>query len=233
METNLNVPFARVAGVAAIGFATAILGVNLILVPTGAPTPGAPAADAVAFYADADPMTVVGVLFPVTWMLATLFAAGALAALRTAERAAGTAWAMVGVAGVLAQNITFSGVIAIRLAVGAAEDLTGSALVWTLHDALFGLNGTFLAMAMIGFSVGGVTTGFIRPWHAALGLTGAGLQLVSASLTPVVIASSGPLGLIGLIGWLLWVAWIVIYGIRLLQGRSAPAARSVEHAPTT
>jgi hypothetical protein len=93
-----------------------------------------------------------------------------------------------------------------------------------VHDALFTLNGTFLALALVGLSLSGVRSRLIRPWHAALGLVSAALQFASAAATPLVIAGTGLLGLLGLAGWLLWVVWIVAYGIALIR---AGAGRAV------
>lgn len=47
----------------------------------------------------------------------------------------------------------------------------------------------------------------------------------SATLTPMVIAEEGPLGLLGLVGWLAWVVWTVTYGITLI--RLSPSGSAV------
>lgn len=155
-------------------------------------------------------------------MLATLFGAAAVTALRRTEQDLGEGWSLVGFAGLALQNTTFAGVIALRL--GFATDPTSAGVLWALHDALFTLNGTFLALALVGLSVGGRRAGLVARWHAALGLLAAALLFASATLAPLVVEGAGPLGLLGLLGWLLWVAWVVAYSVALL--RTAPAKTS-------
>lgn len=212
--------FARVGGVAGIGFATTIVLSNVIAAPAGLPLTGADIGEVNAFFGTKT--GIVGVssaLTPAAWALATLFGAGAVAALRRSEHDRGEAWSLVGLAGLILQNAMFAGVIAIRLALGATtpQDSTANSGLWALHDALFTLNGTFLALGLVGLSIAGLRAGLVRPWHGALGLLSAALLFSSASLTPVVMAHGGPFALLGLVGWLMWVGWIVIYGIKLIR----------------
>ncbi|WP_035770228.1 hypothetical protein [Arthrobacter castelli] len=219
--------FSRVCGVAAIGFAAIILLVNaLVLVPAGMPTTGAAISDVVTFFSTES--TAIGLASAFTapaWVLATLFGAGAVAATWRSEYERGEAWSLVGLAGLILQNGNFVAVIAVRLALAstAADDHNVTVGLWALQEALFTLNGTFLAVALIGLSLSGQRSGLIRPWHAAIGFTAAGLQFSSAVLTPLIMDRGGFLGLLGLAGWLLWVVWIVIYGIVLI--RLAPSTR--------
>ncbi|MEV6232075.1 hypothetical protein AB0L88_29870 [Saccharopolyspora shandongensis] len=216
--------FARVGGVAGIGFAAIIVASNAIAAPAGLPLTGADIGEVNAFFGTKT--GIVGIssaLTPAAWVLATLFGASVVAALRRSEHDRGEAWSLVGLAGLILQNATFAGVIAIRLALGAttAQDSTANAGLWALHDALFTLNGTFLALGLVGLSIAGLRAGLVRPWHGALGLASAALLFSSASLTPVIMPQGGPLGLLGLAGWLMWVGWIVLYGVKLI--RFAPA----------
>lgn len=212
--------FFRLSGIAALGFALLIVMGNVILVPAGLPRTGA-GPDAVdAFFSTQGDLVGIGsVLTPAAWALATLFGAGAVRALWRSEHARNEAWSLLGFAGLVVQNAAFAGVVAIRLALAStAEDgRDASAQLWALHDALFTLNGTFLALALVGLSVGGRHAGLVMPWHHALGLVSAALLFSSATLTPVVIDRTGPWGLLGLTGWLLWVAWLVAYGIALIR----------------
>jgi hypothetical protein len=166
---------------------------------------------------------------PLTWVLLTLFGAGAVVALRPSERERGEAWSLVGVAGLVLQNAAFAVIAAIRLALAATtvHDPAGVSGLWAMHDALFTLNGTFLALALIGLSTAGRRCGLIRRWHARLGLLSAALMAISATLTPLVIDHTGPLGLVGLTGWLMWVAWMATYGLVLI--RRPPAG--TRHVP--
>ncbi|MDH2425937.1 hypothetical protein [Sphaerisporangium sp. TRM90804] len=214
--------FSRVGGAAALGFALSIVLANVLMVPAGLPPTGA-GIDAVdAFFGSrSDVVGIASALTPAAWLLATLFGAGAVAALRRSEHERGEAWSLVGLAGLLLQNATFAAVVATRLALTwtATHDGAATGGLWALHDALFTLNGTFLALALIGLSVAGRRAGLIRAWHGGVGLVAATLLFVSATLTPLVIAHSGPLGLLGLAGWLLWVLWIIAYGVTLIRGR--------------
>jgi hypothetical protein len=207
----------KVAGLSAVGFAVMIVLSNLVLVPAGPPLPGADPGEATAFFAtESGVVGLTSAFVPLAWVLAAIFGAGAVTALR------GDAWALAGFAGVILQNTTFTGIIATRLAL-TQDSSTG---LWALNEALFTLNGTFLALAMTGLSLGGLHGGLIRRWHAGLGFAGAALQFTSATLAPLVIEHGGALGLIGLVGWLMWVVWLVVYGVRLASPSPSPGAGS-------
>jgi hypothetical protein len=193
---------AKIGGAAAIGFAATIVTANLIVVPTAASRG-----------------TALGVslaLTPAAWVLATIFGAAAVGVLWPLERDRGTAWSLAGFGGLLLQNATFAAVTAVRLALAGTTDGAETALLWRLHQGLFALNGTFLALALLGFSLAGCGTGLIPPWLGGTGLVAAALLFGSATLTPLT-GDSGPAGGLGLAGWLLWVAWLVAYGLRLLR----------------
>lgn len=200
----------RVGGYAVIGFATVIVGANVVAVSGGMPLPGADLAEVRDFFGTSPSVGLSSAFTPLAWLLATVFGASAVAALWHAERV----WALTGFAGVLLQNATFAGLVATRLALTSDGD---TATLWALHNGLFALNGTFLAVALVGLSVAGARAGLIRPWHAVLGHVAAGLQFASASLAFTVI--DGNLGILGLTGWLLWVVWLVAYGVTLLRGK--------------
>lgn len=210
----------RVAGLAAVGFAAAIVLANLVLVPSGLPRTGADTADVAAFFAaHRAALGVATALMPTAWALAALFGAGVAAALRRTDHDQG--WAMFGFAGLVLQNGAFAGVAAIRLALSATAARNGDVTpLWALHDALFTLNGVFLAMALVGLSAGGMHAALIRKWQAGLGFTAAALLFGSATLAPLVVNHDGPLGLLGLGGWVLWVVWLVAYGIALIHRRT-------------
>lgn len=198
----------KAGGTSVIAFATLIVGANLIAVSDGLPLPGADMADVGAFFGSSPAAAVSSAFVPLAWLAATVFGASAVVRLWHAERM----WALVGFAGVLLQNATFAAIVATRLALTTVVDDA----LWALHNGFFALNGTFLAIALIGFSVGGVRAGLIRPWHAYLGYTAAALQFASATLAFAVV--DGQLGFVGLAGWVLWVVWLVAYGVVLLRG---------------
>jgi hypothetical protein len=212
--------FARISGVAALGFALLIVAGNVVVVPAGLPRTGAGIGEVDGFFsAHGDLVGLGSALTPAAWVLATLFGAGAVRVLWRSERNRGEAWALLGFAGLVLQNAVFTGVVAIRLALAstAAEGIGADTSLWALHDALFTLNGTFLAIALLGLSVGGLRGGLIRPWHGRWGLVAAALLFGSAVLAPLVIDHAGPLGLLGLAGWLMWVVWLVVYGVALIR----------------
>lgn len=216
MSRKLNI--VRAGGVAALGFAIMIVLGNVIAVPAGLPVPGTEIADATAFFAtNTGAVGFASALAPAAWVFATVFGAGVLTALWHTERG----WALVGFAGLILQNAAFAVVIALRLALASNPD----GALWSLHDAIFTLNGTFLAIALTGLSIAGLQSGFVRPWHGTLGLVSAVLVFTSATLTPLVIDHAGPLGLLGLGGWLLWVVWLVAWGIKLLRHTPEPGNR--------
>ncbi|MET0233337.1 MAG: hypothetical protein ABW224_01730 [Kibdelosporangium sp.] len=215
MSRKLNI--VQAGGFAAIGFAVMIVLSNAIVVPAGFPLPGTEIPEAVSFFGtNAGVVGVASAITPAAWFMATVFGAAVVVALWPAERG----WALVGFAGILLQNAAFAIVIALRVALTSNPD----GALWALHDAVFTLNGTFLAIALTGLSIGGRQAGLIRPWHAVLGLVAGALTFTSATLTPLVVGHQGPLGLIGLVGWLLWVAWLVTWGRTLIRRRQPVAA---------
>lgn len=221
--------FSRLSGIAALGFAFLIVFANVLQVPAGMPLTGADVDEVDEFFSTkADIVGVGSALTPAAWALATLFGAGAVSALWRSERDRGEAWSLLGFAGLVLQNAAFAGVIALRLALASTAGGHADATLglWAFHDALFTLNGTFLALALVGLSVGGLRGGLIRSWHGALGLLSAALLFGSATLAPLVIDHAGPLGLLGLAGWLMWVVWLVAYGTVLIRRNPASHSRT-------
>jgi hypothetical protein len=213
----------RTAGVAAIAFAVSIVTTNVVLVPAGLPRTGSALAEVTAFFASGrGAVGTATALGPIAWLAAVLFGAGVVTAVRRRGPEDAATWALAGFGGVLLQNATFTIVVALRLAL-ASTGGNGADVLWPLHDALFTLNGTFLALALTGLTIAGRSAGLLRPWHAAIGMAAAASLLTSAVLAQRVVAHGGPLGLLGLVGWLLWVVWLVAYGIVLIRAGDAPA----------
>ncbi len=96
--------------------------------------------------------------------------------------------------------------------------------MWQLHNALFTLNGTSLAIILLAFSVAGLRAGLIRRWHAGVGLTAATVLQISSMTTPF-HEDSEPLAMIGLLGFVLWLVWVTTYSLVLL--RRTPSAEPV------
>ncbi|MFI6294799.1 hypothetical protein ACIBEJ_24635 [Nonomuraea sp. NPDC050790] len=208
------------AGVAGLGFAALILSGNAFLAPAGIPLPGADLAQVSAFFSSQKQLIgLTSAMAPLTWAAATVFGAGALMALWRSASEYGRAWSLVGLAGILMQNLTFTGVLATRLALSstAPEHQQAVSALWTLNEGLFFFNGTFLAIALVGLSAAGRAAGAIPRWHAWMGYLAAALQFGSATLSPLVIDDPQRVGLLGLVGWLLWAAWLVVYGVVLIR----------------
>ncbi len=209
---------ARASGVAGLGFVTLLVVANLVLISAGIPLPtDDPPLGAVAetYAQQGAALRAASALMPAAWLLATVFAAGLAVSAWDPASSSRRTWALVGLAGVVLQCAVFTGAEAARLALGAAATDGPAAVagLWGLHRALFGYNQVFLATALLGFSLSVP----VARWHAALGLTGAALLLVSGSLAPYGVGQAHPLAAVGLVGWLLWLAWITVAGVRLLR----------------
>ncbi|MCP2254452.1 hypothetical protein LY13_003221 [Prauserella aidingensis] len=205
------------AGLGGIGFVLTALVVNVLYLRGGLPLPGSGGREEAAarFAAAGSALRRPSVLAPASWLLLTVFAAGLLSTLRHGDAGA---WALVGFAGVLMQNVTFTVVEALRfgIASAAAHDRASTAGLWSLTTVLFGFNQLFLATALVGFTVAGTELGVVAEWHAVLGHVSAGLLFLSASAAPYTADGPGRLGPLGLVGWLGWLAWIVACSVGLL-----------------
>ncbi|WP_043635497.1 hypothetical protein [Nonomuraea candida] len=212
--------FIVLSGLGGIGFVLLGVVVNVIYLRSGLPLPtsgdGLDAATT-SYEKIADALKKPSVLVPLTWLCLTLFAAGLLSLLWDGS-ADQRAWALVGFAGVLLQNATFTCVEALRfgMATAARHGCGSMAGVWGMSNVLFGFNQAFLAMALLGFTAAGVGGGLVPGWQAGLGYLSAALLLVSSLAAPYNAEGGNRLGPAGLIGWLGWVTWIVAYSISLL-----------------
>ncbi|WP_083750626.1 hypothetical protein [Kribbella sp. ALI-6-A] len=210
--------FSAVAGLGGLGFVLAAVAINVVYVRGRLPMPtsGQTLEEVTqAFATVGDALKRPSVIAPATWVFLTLFAAGVLSETWSDQ----PGWALVGFAGVLLQNATFTGVEALRfgLASAASHDRGSVPGLWAFSNVLFGFNQVFLAIALLGFSIAGTTSELVPAWHAILGYVSAALLFVSSSATPYNAQGSGRTGAIGLIGWLGWATWIVVYSITLLR----------------
>ena len=209
------------AGLGGLGFVVAAIAVNVAFTRARLPMPvSGYDLDAVvdSFATVGDGLKRPSVFAPVMWLCTTVFAAGLLAQLWRGGTAAG-AWALVGFAGVLMQNVTFACIEALRFAVAAAarHDRGATAALWDMFVVLFAFNQVFLVVALLGFSVAGAGDGFIPAWHAWLGYVSAALLFISSSAGPYAVSGGHRFGPVGLVGWLGWVVWIVVYSVALLR----------------
>ncbi|MFI6869377.1 2-oxoglutarate/malate transporter [Nocardia sp. NPDC050406] len=213
--------FTAWAGLAGLGFVLLALGINAMYIRGRLPLPvSANGFDAVAesFATVGEALKRPSVAAPAGWVCTTVFAAGMLSVLW--DGGSGTqAWALVGFAGVLMQNATFTMVEALRFGMAEAATRNRDALagLWGSSNVLFGFNQVFLALALLGFTAAGSSAGFIPGWHAALGYTSAALLFASASISPYNATGANRAAAIGFVGWLGWATWIVVSSITLLR----------------
>ncbi|MFI6955291.1 2-oxoglutarate/malate transporter [Nocardia sp. NPDC050408] len=213
--------FTALAGLGGFGFVLLAVVINAVYVRGRLPRPvSRDGFDTVvaSFASVGGALRKPSVAAPAGWVCLTVFAAGLLSVLWQGGSGP-QAWALVGFAGVLMQNVTFTCVEALRfgMAAAASRDRDSVAGLWALSNVLFGFNQVFLAMAMLGFTAAGVSTGLIAVWHASLGYVSAALLFISASTSPYNANGTSRGALIGLIGWLGWVSWILVYCVELLR----------------
>lgn len=208
------------AGIGGIGFVLLAIIINVVYARAGLPFPVSSSGLATVtseFAKVGDRLKPPSVVAPLTWLLLTLFAAGLASELWQDDAEIG--WILVGLAGVLMQNVTFTVVEALRfgMASAAAHHRDSMAGLWGLSNVLFGFNQVFLATALLGFTAAGAGAGLIAGWHLWLGFASAALLFLSASASPYNVHGSSRISIVGLIGWLGWVAWIVAFSVTLLR----------------
>lgn len=216
--------FSTIAGVGGLGFVLVAVVVNAMYIRGRMPIVGAPSGagldETVADFAVARlALRRPTVLAPASWLLLTMFGAGLVVNTWTSDSGP-SAWALVGMGGVLMQNVTFACVEALRFAIAEAAARAPSTVVglWAMNNVLFGFNQVFLAAALLGFTTAG--TDLFPAWHMALGYGSAALLFVSSSASPYNTEEHSRMGLIGLIGWLGWIIWIVTCSITLILPQS-------------
>ena len=225
----MSITSQRAGGLAGIGFGVVVLTANIILGSAGQPFAGAEKPEVLEFFATSETVVRLGsAVAPLAWVCLLVFAAGVAAAARSRSVARADGWALIGVGGAAMQNSLFAGVVACQLVLANAslsEDVAWG--VWELHNALFALNATSLAVIMLSLSVAGLRTGLIRRWHGTLGLVGAA-AMTTAAMTSPWAAHGGALGMIGFAGFVIWLVWIVTYGVRLVRAEERPAEISTQ-----
>ena len=176
----------RVGGLAGLAFLVLVGSANIILGVAGQPTPGASPAEVNEFFANSG--AAVGAASSVAtlvWICLALFAAGIVARLRQKAPDRVESWPLLGLGAAFMQNTIFSMVVACQIVLSTADLSSESAsALWQLHNALFTLNGTSLALVLLSFSIAGLRAGLIRRWHGTLGLVAAATLALSSFLTP-------------------------------------------------
>ena len=217
----------RLGGLAGLGFVALVGSVNIILGSAGMPQAGASPTEVHEFFAThGGAVTAASSIATLVWVCLAVFAAGAVARLRREAPERVESWPLLGLAGVFMQNTIFAGVVGTQIVLASGELSDDSFwAIWQLHNVLFTLNGSSLALILLAFSVAGLRAGLIRRWHGTLGFVAAAVLATSSFTTPW-HTDVEALGLIGLAGFLMWLVWIATYSVTLLRGERAPAASS-------
>lgn len=214
----------RVGGLAGLSFIAVVGSVNIILGASGMPRSGATRSEVQAYFADhGDTVALACSLATLVWLCLGVFGAGLVARLRQEDPERVQSWPLLGLGGVIMQNALFSGVVATQILLGS-DSLSDDSrwLVWQLHNALFTLNGSSLAIILLAFSIAGIRAGIIQRWHATVGFVAAGVLALSSFTTPF-HEDNEALGSIGLVGFVLWLVWVTTYSLVLLRGPRASA----------
>ncbi|MGB0098709.1 MAG: hypothetical protein WBP61_00380 [Nocardioides sp.] len=207
----------RLGGLAGLSFIVLVGSVNIILGAAGMPQQGASPAEVQEFFTNhSETAALCSAIATLVWLCLAIFAAGLVARLRQAHPEEVESWPLLGMGAVIMQNAIFAGVVATQvvLANTSLSDDTSWA-VWQLHNALFTLNGSALALILLSFSVAGLRSGLIRRWHARLGLLAAAVLALSSFTTPF-HDDVAALTLIGLVGFVMWLIWVATYSVTLL-----------------
>lgn len=221
----------RLGGLAGLAFVGLVGSVNIILGSAGMPQAGASRTEVADFFATSSgTVMLASSLATLVWLCLPVFATGLVARLRRADPDRVESWPLLGLGAVIMQNAIFAGVVGTQVVL-ATTDITGDAAwaVWQLHNALFTLNGSALALVLVAFSVAGLRAGLIRAWHGRVGLAAAAVLAFSSFTTPW-HDDAPATGMIGLLGFLLWLVWVVTYSLVLVRD-TTPATTTQEPAP--
>lgn len=218
----------RLGGLAGLSFVSIVGLVNIILGASGMPRSGASRAEVQTYFADhGDTVALACSLATLVWLCLAVFGAGLVARMRQQAPERVESWPLLGLGGVILQNALFAGVVGTQVVLGTADLSDDSRwLVWQLHNALFTLNGTSLAIILLAFSVAGLRAGMIRRWHGAVGLTAATILQISSLTTPF-HEDSEALASVGLLGFVLWLVWVTTYSLVLLRPTTTATTEAV------
>ena len=176
----------RLGGLAGLGFVALVGSVNIILGSAGMPQAGASPAEVHEFFADhGGAVTAASSIATLVWVCLAVFAAGAVARLRR-ERPSGSSPGRCSGSPASSCRTPSSPASSAPRSSSPRATLSDDSFwaIWQLHNALFTLNGSSLALILLSFSVAGLRAGLIRRWHGALGFTAAGVLATSSFTTP-------------------------------------------------
>jgi hypothetical protein len=230
----------RVAGFAGVAFVVLVVFANLAQGAAGRPFDDPSSAgyldDYLAFYSGSDwVFALLAFVSPLVWLTLAVFAVGTAARLVHDDwRRPSSAWAALGVVGVCMQNAIFTVVTALDYAQFQLVENTGAMGdgLHFAHEALFELNSTSLAIALVGFSIAMLDRATVSRWLPRVGLTGAALLLVSVigRAFPDASAALGLVGLLGFISWLVFIGWTGLWLVRGEEPRPAESRTTADSA---
>ena len=124
----------------------------------------------------------------------------------------------MGLGGLIMQCCMFGVLIAVRAAldVNASIKSTDQGLA-ALHDGVFTINGAFIAINMLGFTIAGRKAGLLSPVQSVIGYAGALFLFLSAMLSSVILREQWLAELTLGAGWLFWIIWVIAYGLALIR----------------
>jgi hypothetical protein len=162
--------------------------------------------------------SVLAVLFVIGAAGIATFAGGLLARLR-ADHVRGPAIAgALGLAGIFSLfTMTVAADLALSGYVHRGHPATASvSLLWTLHNATFGVLLVAVGVALAGLSAAAAGQGIIGAYWKPIGLLGAITLGVAGAATPALIDGS-PVLAIGLVGFIAWLAFVTTTSVALLR----------------
>jgi hypothetical protein len=208
------------AGLGGLAFVALVVLQNLARGAT-APPAGAPVAEILAHYAS---HRAVEQALLVTFVLGAaglaLFVGGALDRLARAGAGGLAQTFLLGAGGIVA---LFAAMVATEVALLAATARPGPdpavvATLWTMHDGLFAILATMIAIATLALAVAGARTGLVPRAFRWLGPAAAALLTLGTIAGPQVAAGGArwATALSG-IGFLGWLALVTAASLRLLR----------------
>ncbi len=211
--------FRRIAGAAGLGVTVLILTVNLLLGATGRTLGETPIQDIVAFFTDNGwAVNLIAAMATVVWVLMAVFAVGIVMATRDRGGAL-RPWALVGLVGIVMQNVVFGRAISADVVLVNTDDLAGqpqtTQALWDVHTVAMTMNHVSIGIAILGFGLAATGSGLLPTWTRPVALVGSALLVASAATVPFAVNSDIPP--IGVAGVFIWLAWIVYAAVRLIR----------------
>jgi hypothetical protein len=219
----------KMVGVGALGFASCVLGINLVEnVVASRPDPGGGAEEVLAWAIDAEVhLWVSTILLPVSIFFLFAFVVGLAWRLRSAGR--DSTMAIVGGIGATGLFGTLSAAIASdAVLISRAEDLSLE-MVAVLNDfttVLFILNWAVLALTFWALSRAAWTVGLIPRWLERVSLVGAAALWLGSTQAVSALRGTLPPLLVGLLGFGIWLLFLIVAGVRGLRSDTSASAES-------